>query len=286
MSLPGRAVLFLSILLGTLSLPALGALVYGGGMIIAVWRSSMLDRILSKWNVAVAVFALLGLFALGVSLAWGQQPVDVALVLAVDASGSINDEDRKLQREGYADAIESADVLGAVQSGKLKRIAVVMFEWGGPEEQSVVFGWRIIDSPATATETAKLIRTAPFNSMGTTSISGALQFAAGLIAEGPKAERTIIDVSGDGPDNLTPMVVIARDKLLHAGVTINGLPILGDGSAGSLNLDDYYADNVIGGEGAFLIPAYGFDDFARAVRAKLMTEVAGAAPHTRFAEAR
>lgn len=233
---------------------------------------------MTRWSVTLGIFVMLGVFLFGVGRARADERVDVALVLAVDASGSISDDDRQLQREGYAEAIESREVVGAVLSGPTRRIAVVMFEWGGPSEQVIVIGWRIIDGPETAAETAAAIRGAPKNSLGMTSISTALRFAGQLLTSAPPAERRVIDVSGDGPENWTQAVEVERDRLVADGVTINGLPILGDSSAGFYKMDDYYAAHVIGGDGSFLIPAHGFDDFARAVRAKLMTEVAGTMP--------
>lgn len=236
--------------------------------------------IMAKLAIAFCVAALCALLA--VCTAARGAEVDVALVLAADASASMNAEDRVLQREGYAAAMESPEVVALIERGRHRRIAVVMFEWGAVREQEQIVPWTIIDSPDAAARVARLIRSTPPIGLSQTSITGALRHAATLLGAAPAADRRVVDVSGDGPDNGGFGLREARAALIDAGITINGLPILGDPAAGVV-LDDYYAEFVAGGEGSFVIPANGFADFARAFRAKLMTEIAAHNVSRKFA---
>lgn len=233
---------------------------------------------MTRGMVAAAILAVLMIFVAIVS-ARSSEPVDVALVLAVDASGSISAEDRVLQREGYAAAIASPEVAQAIRMGRTGRIAITVFEWGAESEQVTLIPWTIVDGPDSGARVAAALRDAPVLPMASTSISAALVHAGKLLEVAPPAARRVVDVSGDGSDTYGPAGVReARDALLRAGVTINGLPILGDQAAGVVDLTAYYEDTVIGGEGAFVIPARGFEDFPRAVRIKLVAEVAAIDP--------
>jgi hypothetical protein len=107
---------------------------------------------------------------------------------------------------------------------------------------------------------------------GGTSVGGAIQYGADAIdANRFAAQRKVIDVSGDGANTSGPPAKASRDRAVARGFTINGLPILTD----EPYLDRYYRDEVIGGPGAFMIPAKTFEDFARAIRTKLIREIAG-----------
>ena len=114
-----------------------------------------------------------------------------------------------------------------------------------------------------------------------TSISTAIDYSVALFAKSPfKGTRRVIDISGDGPNNRGRSVLDARDEALARGIVINGLPIINDrpnpwGGPGPRNLDLYYQDNVIGGPGAFMIPALSFQNFGQAILAKLIREIAG-----------
>lgn len=207
-------------------------------------------------------------------------PVDVALVLAVDSSASISAEERALQRHGYAEALSSPEVLQAIRMGRGGRIAVTMFEWGSESEKRVVVPWTVIDGPTAAAVVSAQILAAEDGTMSSIAIGAALVYAEGLLASAPPALRRVVDVSGDGPDNGTASLDAIRDRLLTSGVTINGLAILGDANA-PVPIDDYYERFVAGGEGSFVVAVNGFSDFARAVRIKLIAEVAGRMPSTR-----
>ena len=209
--------------------------------------------------------------------------VDLLLVLAVDASGSVTEERFVLQRQGYADAFRSPRLHQALGSGPNGAIAVTMFQWTGPGLQVPTVSWTRVSDPASAAAMAAKIERAPRTLFGGgTSISGAIDHGMRLLALAPfEAARRVIDVSGDGANNRGRPAENARDDAVAAGVVVNGLPIM----AVEWNLDGYYRDHVIGGPGSFMIPVESFEEFAPAVLRKLVTEIAGLAPH-RFSAAR
>ena len=206
--------------------------------------------------------------------------VDLELVLAVDVSRSMDRGEQGLQKEGYLAGLQHPEVLQAIQSGFLGRIAVVYIEWAGPHSQATIEDWTVIDGLETAAAFADLVSAQPISSFHGTSISGALDYSAGLFdGNGFAATRQVIDVSGDGPNNMGLPVLEARARTLDRGITINGLPImLNTGYFGGYSireLDIYYEDCVIGGPGAFLITVESIDRIAEAIRRKLVLEIAG-----------
>lgn len=207
------------------------------------------------------------------------QDVDVALVLAADVSLSMDSAELSLQRNGYADALQSPEVAMAIAYGHHKRIAITYFEWGSADKQVVVAPWTIVDGPDAAARLAETIRKAPPNSLERTAIGSALIFAGALFEQTAlKADRRVIDMSGDGPNNMGLSLTDARERLVARGITINGLPILpkpGDWPASLPPLDAYYETCVIGGLGAFTLPAESIETFAMALRTKLILEIAG-----------
>ena len=203
-------------------------------------------------------------------------PVDLALVLAVDASGSVDRVRFELQKQGYVAAFRHPRVIGAIQSGPTQAIAVIMMQWTGPALQVTAVPWTKITDAASANAFADAVARAPralFS--GGTSISGAIDTAMGLLFDNPfRATRRVIDISGDGSNNRGRSANQARDEAVAKGVGINGLPIL------SLepDLDRYYRDNVIGGPGAFVIAAKDYETFADAILKKLIAEIAAVTP--------
>jgi hypothetical protein len=207
------------------------------------------------------------------------QEVDLELVLAVDVSRSMNAAESALQRKGYVEALSDPAFARAVEAGPFGKIAVSYVEWAGIGQQRVTIDWRLIDGAQSAASFAKLVGAAPIESARGTSISAVVDFAVRHIAEnGFKGLRTVIDVSGDGPNNMGRPVLRARADALEAGLTINGLPILVPGASALSTLDAYYADCVIGGPGAFSLPARGMEEFAVSIRRKLILEVGGIVP--------
>jgi hypothetical protein len=202
--------------------------------------------------------------------------VTVAIVLAVDTSGSVSNARFELQKQGYAAAFRNPQVLNAIRSLATQAIAVTMMQWTGPRLHVVVADWTLINDKTSADAFAATIEAAPRQLFGGgTSISGAIDYSRVLLAGNPfRATRRIIDISGDGSNNSGRSVIQARDEAVAEGIGINGLPIL----TVEPGLDHYYYDNVIGGPGAFMIPAENYDTFADAVLKKLISEIAKAEP--------
>lgn len=209
-------------------------------------------------------------------------PVDLELILAVDVSRSMDEEELRLQRDGYVAAIAHPEIVAAIEGGVLGRIALSYVEWAGPEVQSVVLDWQVIDGPGAAAAFAAALAGAPIQRFRGTSIANSLAFLTPRFAgNGYDGTRRVIDVSGDGPNNMGLPVEAARDAAVAAGITINGLPIMIREPPGYLsidNLDVYYEDCVIGGTGAFVVVVQSPDKFAEAIRRKLMLEIAGREP--------
>lgn len=226
------------------------------------------------------VFAILLLALASPALA---EEVDVELALMVDVSRSMSPSELEIQRRGYAAALASDEVTGAIRSGLIGAIAVTYIEWAGWGSQRVIVDWTRLSTQADAQAVADRL-TAQFDAgLRRTSISGALTYAARSIEENDfDGLRTVIDVSGDGPNNQGRPVLRARDAVLAAGHVVNGLPLMtesGDGAPWHIeDLDDYYRACVIGGPGAFVIPVYDWQEFALAVRRKLVLEIAGEVP--------
>lgn len=215
------------------------------------------------------------------SFAQSSGEVDLALVLAVDISFSMDMVEQELQREGYIAALTAKPVLDAIKNGMIGRIAVTYLEWAGVSTRTITVDWRIIEDEKSARAFVEELRFAPIRRARRTSITTAIQFSMERLAASPyRAIRQVIDVSGDGPNNEGGSVIDARDAALRAGVTINGLPILLNRGYGSNydinNLDEYYRDCIIGGRGAFLVPVLEREQFAEAIKLKILREVADA----------
>ena len=198
--------------------------------------------------------------------------VNLQLVLAVDASGSVSMGRFFLQRQGYASAFRSPRVLNSIRSGISAAIAVTMHQWTGPRLQVPVVPWMVVKDEASAEALAAAIEKAPRRLFGGgTSISGAIDYSMSLLRLSPfKATRRTIDISGDGANNIGRPVTMARDEAIREGITINGLPIL----SVEYDLDTYYFENVIGGPGAVMVPADSYESFAEAILKKLIIEIA------------
>ncbi|MEQ1953699.1 DUF1194 domain-containing protein [Mesorhizobium sp. CN2-181] len=206
-------------------------------------------------------------------------PADVELVLAVDVSRSMDADEFALQRAGYVEAIRHPDFINAVRAGRNGRIAIAYFEWAGTVRRESLVPWQVIDSPESAQAFAAALAGRPFGGYTGTSISGALDFGNGLFDDNSvDGLRRVIDVSGDGPNNIGLPVTGARDRAVAAGIIVNGLPIIIRPSPTFSELDRYYAECVIGGEGSFMLPIRSVDEFATAIRRKLILEVSGATP--------
>lgn len=215
--------------------------------------------------------------------AQAQEPVDVALVLAVDVSRSMAPRELTIQREGYAAALNHPDVVRAIGQGGYGRIAVTMFEWAGDSSIRSVFDWTLVETAADADQLSEAVRNSSPVGLRRTSISGAILHALKLLDEAPyDGFRKVIDISGDGPNNQGQPVQAAREVALARRIVINGLPLMtSDGFDGGFNIPDldvYYSDCVIGGPGSFLVPVTSWDQFPEAIRRKLILEIGGIVP--------
>jgi len=221
------------------------------------------------------------------SAAPASNQVDLALVLAVDISSSMDFDEQRLQRDGYVAAFRSPEVINAITGGLLGRVAVTYVEWSDAEIQFTVIPWTLIDGKDSAVAFAGQLGAAPLDRVRATSISGALLYSARMLENsGYQAIKRTIDVSGDGPNNNGLPVLVAREDVLRRGITINGLPILlhqngagfGNTAADIPDLDQYYRDCVIGGPGSFLFSINTLDEFPTAIRRKLIQEIASTPP--------
>lgn len=203
------------------------------------------------------------------------ETVDVALVLAVDVSESVDADEYELQHEGIARAFESQDVIDLIKGGAHGAIDVLVLEWSDRDKQAVTVGWTPIRDQATAVAFAAQLRTSQRSSNGLTAIGDALLAAEDAFQHLPDhAARKVIDISGDGMANVGPPPASIRDLLVARGIVINGLAIL----ASEPWLDAYYNNDVIGGDGAFLLQVQDFQSFATAIQQKLLAEISTRSP--------
>ncbi len=239
-----------------------------------------------RWNVVLlrwflAACAYYSFPGYGVA---SERAVDLELVLAADISGSMDLEEAALQRQGFVRAFRHRDVIDAIQRGQLGRIAVTYVEWANDRYQRTLVDWAEVADTSSAAAFAEAVERPGVKTVDWTSISAVIAFGAqSFEGNGFHSERRIIDISGDGPNNKGVYVVHARDRALADGIVINGLPIINNrpsiiGYPPLPDLDLYYEDCVIGGAGAFIVVANGFEDFARAIRRKMVLEIAGRAP--------
>ncbi len=206
-----------------------------------------------------------------------QLQVDLKLVLAVDVSPSIDNEEFRVEREGTAAAFSDPDVIKAVQSGSLGRIAVAMLDFSSAQFNRVVINWTTIQDRASALAFAASIRGVPRTLGRRTSISSALELGSLLLESSEKdivATRKVIDVTGDGPNNAGSPITDVHDRAIAQGIVINGLPVMDDMANGYYpGLDKYYAGCVSGGPGAFVVVVRSYKDYAAAMRHKLILEI-------------
>ena len=226
---------------------------------------------------AVTTGALAALLAGPTAALAAEVEVDLQLVLAVDASGSVSMRRFDLQKQGYANAFRNPRVLAAIRSGISQAIAVTMHQWTGPFQQVLVVPWMVVKDEASAEALATAIentRRQLFS--GGTSISGAIDYSLRILAQSPfTATRRTIDVSGDGRNNIGRPARMARDEAVREGITINGLPIV---TPVEPDVDTFYFENVIGGPGAVMVPADSYESFAEAILKKLIIEIASDDP--------
>lgn len=198
--------------------------------------------------------------------------VDLALVLAIDCSFSVDANEFRLQMEGLGQAFLLAEVQKAIRSGPLGQIAVTAVQWSDERNQMVIVPWTLIASDADADAFGRLMARMPRRlAEGGTSISTALLYCAALFDTAPAATRRVIDMSSDGRNNIGPSVKAARDRIVGSGITINALAILNEWPT----LTVYFEENVAGGQAHFVIPANDYDAYGDAIAKKLLREITG-----------
>jgi hypothetical protein len=223
---------------------------------------------------------LAGLLIVAVSMAgsaWAQSSleteVDLNLVVAIDVSESVNDIEWDQQKQGYIDAFLSEDVLGAVLSGPLQRIGVIVVQCAGTSQQVVGTDWMILEDMASAERLADLIAgmRRQYYFSKDTSIAGCLYFGLSALDASPYATmREVIDLSGDGEHDGHGLLPHAREMATQRQVIVNGIPILSDVE----DLEQYYREFVITGAGSFTVVAEDYASFGQAIRRKFVLEIA------------
>ncbi len=211
------------------------------------------------------------------------EAVDLELVLAADGSGSIDDDELRFQREGYAAAITHPRVLGAIRGGFNQSIAIAYIEWGGPQSQHTIVDWTRIDGLQSAAAFARKLTTTPRMAEGFNSISEAIAYSTEMIAGNAyQGARKIIDVSGDGPQIGGRSLLEVKALAFAHGITINALVVKSPGGGfpgpGGEALEEHYRDDVIGGLGAFVTIAENRKEMAAAILKKLILEIASLPP--------
>lgn len=212
--------------------------------------------------VKPALITLIGLFTPSLAAA-----CSVALALAVDVSGSINEQEYRLQMDGLASALQDPNVADALVSSQA---ALMLVQWSGASRQTVSVDWaRMLDAGDVADFAAAVVATPRAWNQFSTGLGNALQFTADHFAPVADCERRVIDVSGDGYSNEGQNPRDVAEALAALGFQINGLAIEGD----SFELTEYFRHNVVAGEGAFVFTAETYADYPRAIWRKLLSEL-------------
>ena len=202
--------------------------------------------------------------------------MELELVLAIDTSTSVDASEYELQRHGLALAFRHPDVIKAIEKIGRGGLAVTLVQWSTSGKHLTSVDWTLIRDAEGAAHFADAVDDAPRRLTGFTGIASAIRFSLRQIDKnGFEGTRKVIDVSGDGASSRGDPR-IERDRAVASGVTVNGLAILtSDPDFMEYGLREHYAHYVVGGPGSFLITANGFDDFARAIRKKLIREITG-----------
>jgi hypothetical protein len=223
----------------------------------------------------ITVFLMSICLALSIAGSAGAIPVDRELSLLIDVSGSINADEFNLQRNGYADAFNSAPIWNAISQGTIGKIAANIVYWSGASQQTQAVGWTLIESQTDAQNFATAISNTSRPFGGSTAVQSALEYATDLFVDNDfEGTTSVIDVSGDGARNAGLTGTAGRDYALINGIdTINGIVI---GSSSSVLA--YYQNNVIGGPNAFAMQVNNFDEFGNGIGDKLIKEISPEGP--------
>jgi hypothetical protein len=199
--------------------------------------------------------------------------VDLALVLAVDCSWSVDNHEFQLQMRGLAEAFRRPEIQRAIASGEAGRIIVANVQWSHEANQVLSVPWTLIADSVDADDLAAVLEATPRHVVdGATAIGAVMEYSAGLLRTSPvAARRRVIDISADGRSNRGLHPSVARDRIVAAGMTINGLAILDEWPT----LDLYFQRQVVGGPDHFVIVANDYEAYGRAIYRKLLQEITG-----------
>ncbi len=233
------------------------------------------------WRLA-RLLLLMQAVSLGVALmlwpprhaeAEGPLEVDLALVLAVDCSYSVDSNEFRLQMQGLAKAFRQPAIHNAIAEGEMGRIAVVLVQWSDDRNQLVAIPWTVIAAKEHAERFAAMIDRTPRNlAEGGTAIGTALQYSAAVALAAPVLpKRRVIDLSADGRNNRGLRPSMARDEIVARGITINGLAITNEWPT----LDKYFEHQIVGGPSNFVVVANDYEAYAEAIYRKLLKEITG-----------
>lgn len=223
-----------------------------------------------RWLLVLVALVALGMHS-GSARA---EEADLELVFSVDASGSVDNDEYRLQLQGIASALTDPEVIRAIQSGRHKRIAVDLVVWGESRRPKDHTGWAIIAGLEDAQAYAGIVASFPRRQVGGTGLGdGIAKSISSMLENDITAPRMVVDVSGDGrespPRDYTVMLPQARAMAVYHGVTINGLAIINEDP----DLAEYYSEHMVVGSGSFVEVANDYEDFARAMRKKLLREI-------------
>ncbi|HEY7766133.1 MAG TPA: DUF1194 domain-containing protein [Aestuariivirgaceae bacterium] len=199
--------------------------------------------------------------------------VDLALVLAIDCSFSVDTTEFRLQMQGLGQAFRRSEIHQAIAQGKTGRIAISVFQWSDDRSQLIVVPWTVVDGPNAALVLADQLETMPRKlAEGGTSISSAMRFAAAMLDAAPMiTERRVMDISSDGRNNIGISPDRVRNQIVRRGMTINGLVIINEWPT----LDKYFEQQVVGGPAHFVMVANDYPAYSEAIYRKLLREITG-----------
>lgn len=193
---------------------------------------------------------------------------DLALMFAVDVSGSVDPNEYRIQMEGLAEGLRDRQIAESLVAGKA---ALSLVQWTGMSRQRVTLPWVQIRShddlenfASSIADDARVWRNF------STAIGEGLRLAVSSFDAAPTCARRVIDVSGDGVSNEGTEPSQLRTLISQKSITVNAL-VIEDATAGDLT--GYYYENVIFGPGAFVVTADGYDEYPEKMRKKLLREV-------------
>lgn len=234
--------------------------------------SSLARRLIAVLGAAVLVSLLTFPAKYGPARAQAAE-VDLALVLAIDCSFSVDTSEFRLQMQGLGQAFRRTEIHQAIAQGKTGRIAISVFQWSDDRSQLIVVPWTIVDGANAALALADQLETMPRKlAEGGTSISSAMRFAAAMLDAAPMVtERRVMDISSDGRNNIGVSPDRVRNQIVSRGMTINGLVIINEWPT----LDKYFEQQVVGGPAHFVMVANDYPAYGEAIYRKLLREITG-----------